>query len=69
MSVVDASVLRAAIVWNTHTFCGLGFGKFHAQLEVLRLVRGLLEDALVMTQLLSNRCSRSVNVVVHLRSL
>ena len=26
------------------------------------MVRGLLEDALVMTRLLNNRCSRSVNV-------
>ena len=27
------------------------------------MARSLLEDALVMTRLLSNRCSRSVNVV------
>ena len=27
------------------------------------MVRGLLEDALVITRLLNNRCSRSVNVV------
>ena len=27
------------------------------------MVRGLLEDALVMTRLLSNRCLRSLNVV------
>ena len=39
------------------------FGKLHAQLEVWRVVRSLLEDALVITRLLNNRCSRSVNVV------
>ena len=64
MSGVDASVLQGWLLrWNTHSICGLGFGELHAQLKVWRVVRGLLEDALVMTRLLNNRCSRSVNVV------
>ena len=64
MSAVDASVLQGWLLWwNTHSTCGLGFGQFHAQLEVWRVVHGLLEDALVMMRLLIKRCSRSVNVV------
>ena len=51
------------LYWNTHSLCAVGFGKLHAQLEVTLGVRGLLGDALVMTRLLSNHCSRSVNVV------
>ena len=30
--------------------CGVEFGKLHAQSEVRRMVRGLLEDALVTTR-------------------
>ena len=40
-----------------------GFCKLHAQLGMWRVVRGLLEGALVMTRLLKNHCSRSVDVV------
>ena len=47
-----------------HIPCAVwAFDKLHAQLEVRRVVRGLLDFALAMTPLLNNRCSRSVNVV------
>ena len=49
--------------WNTHSLRGLGFGELHTQLDALRLVGGLLEDTLVMTRLLTNHCSQSVNGV------
>ena len=40
------------------------FGKVHAQIiGGVTVVRGLLGDALMMTRLVKNRCSRSVNVV------
>ena len=35
MSEADASVSQGWLLcWNTHSLCGLGFGKLHVQLEV-----------------------------------
>ena len=35
MSLVDASVLQGWLLCrNTHSLCGLGFGRLHALLEV-----------------------------------
>ena len=43
--------------WNTHSVCGVGFGKVVcASIGVMRGV-GLLEDALVTTRLLNTHCS------------
>ena len=54
MSGVDPSVLWVAIALEYTFLMQSGcVGKLHSQLEVWRLVRGLLEDVLVMTWLLS----------------
>ena len=64
MSGVYASVLRATFVLNTRSTCSLGIRQVACAIGGVTLgARGLLDDALVMTWLLSNRCSRSVNVV------
>ena len=61
MSEVDASVLRVTVVLNYTIHEGSGLGQVACAIG--RVVRGLLEDALVMTRLLNNPCSRPVNVV------
>ena len=40
------------LFWNTYSVCGLFFGKLHAQLEVWRVVRVLLEVGSVRVRLL-----------------
>ena len=51
------------LYWNTHFVCGPGFSKVVFAIGGVRRGDGLLEIALVTTRLLSNHCSRSVNVV------
>ena len=38
------------LYWNTYSVCGLFFGKWHAQLEVRRVVRVLLEVGSMMAR-------------------
>ena len=64
MSGVDGSVLQADIVRKYTYFVWSGFRQ-HAY-AIGGVTRGawyLLEDALWMTRLLNNHCSRSVNVI------
>ena len=63
MSGVDASILRVAIVLKCTFRVRFGFQQAtFAMGGVMRAV-GFVEDALVITRLLNNRCSRSADVV------
>ena len=64
MSGVDASVLRVAVVLKYTFYVWSGFRQVACASRGVTLgARGLPGDALVVTRLLSNRYSRSVNVV------
>ena len=64
MSGADASVLRVTVVLKYTSHAWSGFRQVACAIGGVTLgAHGLLEDALVMTQPLSNRCSRSVNAV------